>query len=262
MRRALLLGAVQGVTEILPVSSSGHLGLLPALLGWEYAKLPGDSRKAFEVALHAGSAPVVAALALRAARRAGESPDPAALALMLLPPTAVGFALERPIARRLGGARSVGLAQIGAGAALLLADRGPERRRRPGAGDHLAVGLGQAIALVPGVSRSGAALTAARVRGLSRSTSLRLALTAAAPATLGAATLKGWRSARAGTDKELLGPALAGAGAALVSAAAASPLVGRLERARSYAPLAAYRIGLGILAIVTASRGAEIPQSA
>jgi undecaprenyl-diphosphatase len=213
-------------------------------------------RKSFEVALHAGSAPVIAAVALRAGRRAGEGVDPGGLALTLLPPVAAGFALERPIERRLGGLRSVGLAQIAAGAALLVADHGPDDRDRTGAGDHLAVGLGQAIALVPGVSRFGAALTAARLRGLSRPASLRLALTAAAPVTVGAVVLKGVRAARAGAHGRLPATALAGAAAAFVSAAAASPLVGRLERAGSYAPLAAYRIGLGALALAIARRRA------
>jgi undecaprenyl-diphosphatase len=245
----LLLGAIQGAAEVLPVSSSGHLALLPRLLGWDYANLPGDARKSFEVALHAGSAPVLAAVAVRARRSAGETADPAALALTLLPPVVAGLALERPIERRLGGVGSVGLAQIAAGAALLVADRRPPQRERSEAGDHLAVGLGQAIALVPGVSRAGAALTAARLRGLSRPASLRLALSAALPVTLGAAALKGLRVTRAGADRELLAPALAGAGAAFVSAAAASPLVERLESAHAYAPLAAYRIGLGALAL-------------
>jgi undecaprenyl-diphosphatase len=246
------------------VSSSAHLALLPRLLGWDYANLPGAARKSFEVALHAGSAPVLAALALRAGRPGGETADPIALALTLLPPVAAGFALERSIELRLGGMRSVGMAQIAAGAALLLADRRPHQRDRTDAGDHLAVGLGQAIALVPGVSRTGAALTTARLRGLSRPASLRLALTAAVPVTLGAVALKGFRAARAGEHvgsgpagkhNDLLAPAVAGAGAALVAAAAASPLVERLERARSYAPLAAYRIGFGALALATARCG-------
>jgi undecaprenyl-diphosphatase len=250
------------------VSSSGHLALLPRLLGWDYANPPGATRKSFEVALQAGSAPILAAVALRAGRRGGEATDPSALALTLLPPVAAGFALERSIEIRLGGMRSVGMAQIAAGAALLLADRRPHQRNRTDAGDHLAVGLGQAIALVPGISRAGAALTAARLRGLSRPASLRLALTAAVPVTLGAVALKGFRAARAGErvgsapagkHNDLVAPAVAGAGAAFAAAAAASPLVERLERARSYVPLAAYRIGCGALALAAARRGVWAP---
>ena len=236
------MGAIQGPTELLPVSSSGHVALLPRLLGWDYAALPGEERKAFEVALHAGSAPVVALAALRA----GASADPKSIALTLLPPAVAGLALEGPIERRLGGAVSIGAAQLAAGAALLLADRAPAVRETPGTGDLLAVGLAQAVALIPGVSRSGAALTAARLRGLSRPAALRLALEAALPVTLAAVALKGLRVARGGG---LPTPALAGAGAALLSAGVTLPLAGRLQRSSSYAPLAAYRIAVGAVAL-------------
>jgi undecaprenyl-diphosphatase len=221
------------------------VALVGHLLDEDYGRLPGDARKAFEVALHAGSAPVLAVAALRAA---GEGLEPVGFALTLLPPAIAGLVLERPIERRLGGPVSVGAAQVAAGTALLLADRRPAQRETPTAGDRLAVGLGQALALVPGVSRSGAALTAARLRGLSRPASLRLALSAGLPVTLAAAALKGLRMARGGG---LDTPALAGAGAALVSSAAALPLLERLERARTWAPLAAYRIAIGALALKT-----------
>jgi undecaprenyl-diphosphatase len=237
------------------VSSSGHLALLPRLLGWHYADLPGDARKTFEVACHAGSVPVVVAAVRRLRRRAGERADLAALPLAVLPAGVAGLAFERPIEARLGGPRSVGAAQIGAGLALALADRRGGERERSTPADHLAVGVAQAVALVPGVSRLGAALTAARLRGLSRRASLRLALAAAAPVTLGALGLKAVRAAGGGLDRDLRAAALTGGGAALVSAAAAYPLLARLERAPSYAPLAAYRIALGVLALVAARRG-------
>jgi undecaprenyl-diphosphatase len=215
-------------------------------LGWDYAHLPDDVRKAFEVALHAGSAPV---LAVAAGRAGGRHIDPVGLALTLLPPALAGLVLERPIERRLGGPASVGAAQVAAGAALLLADRRPARRETPTSGDQLAVGLAQALALVPGVSRSGAALTAGRLRGLSRPAALRLALAAALPVTVSATALKGLRVAQSGA---LPRAALAGATAALVSSAVALPLVGRLERADSWAPLAGYRIAVGALALAAA----------
>jgi undecaprenyl-diphosphatase len=237
------------------VSSSGHLALLPRLLGWHYADLTGDARKTFEVACHAGSVPVVLAAARRLHRRAGERPDLAALRLAVLPAGVVGVAFERPIEARLGGPRSVAAAQIGAGLALALADRRGGEREGSTPADHLTVGVAQAVALVPGVSRLGAALTAARLRGLSRQASLRLALAAAAPVTLGALALKAARAAGGGLDRDLAAAALAGGSAALVSAAAAYPLLARLERAPSYAPLAAYRIALGVLALVAARRG-------
>jgi undecaprenyl-diphosphatase len=229
------------------VSSSGHLALVPRLLGWDYAELPPDARKTFEVALHAGSAPALA-LALR-----GELfRSPHLQALTFVPPALVGLALERPIERRLGGVRSVALAQIAGGLALLLADLRPELRAEPTALDHLCVGVAQAAALVPGVSRSGAALTAARLRGLARPAAAALALRAALPLTVGAGLLKGTRAVQNGVPRELRAPAAAGAAAALVSALAALPLA----RATHWRGVAGYRVALGACALRAAARSA------
>jgi undecaprenyl-diphosphatase len=240
-----LLGLLQGPAELLPVSSSGHLALVPRLLGWDYAELPADARKTFEVALHAGSAPALV-LALR-----GELfRDPHLQALTFAPPALVGLALERPIEQRLGGVRSVAIAQIVAGAALFAADLRPERRAEAGWVDHLAVGLAQATALVPGVSRSGAALTAARLRGLSRPAAASLALRAALPVTVGAGLLKGVRAVREGVAPELRRPAAIGAAAACASALAALPLA----RGTRWRGVAAYRLSLGAAALARASK--------
>jgi undecaprenyl-diphosphatase len=222
------------------VSSSGHVALVPQLLGWDPDGLSADARKTLEVALHAGSAPAVA-LALRGTPRR----NPLPLVLTLVPPAIAGALLERPIERRLGGTRSVAVAQIVAGTALLLADRRPELRSAPEAADHLAVGMAQAAALVPGVSRSGAALTAARWRGLSRPAAAELALRAALPVTVGAGVVKGVRAAREGVPAGLRQPAALGAAAACASALAALPLA----RSTRWRGLAAYRIGLGALAL-------------
>jgi undecaprenyl-diphosphatase len=192
------------------------------------------------VALHAGSAPALA-LALR-----GEiGRDPHLQALTFLPPAAIGLAFERPIERRLGGLRSVAVAQILAGVALIAADLRAERRHEPNALDHLAVGFAQAAALVPGVSRSGAALTAARLRGLSRSAAASLSLRAALPVTVGAGVLKGVRAARGGVPDELRGPAAVGAAAACASALAALPLA----RGTRWRGIALYRVALGLVAL-------------
>jgi undecaprenyl-diphosphatase len=243
------LGLLQGATELVPVSSSAHLALVPRMLGWSYPELDPALRKSFEVALHAGSAP---ALAL-AARALGAPGDRRLLPLTLLPPAAAGFLLERPIEQRLGGPRTVALAQIAAGTALLAADRRQAGRRRAGAVDHLAVGAGQALALVPGVSRAGAALTAARLRGLSRPTAAALACRAALPVTAGAAALKGYRALRGGLTAGAEPALAAGAGASLCSSLAARGALGRVARARSYAPLGAYRIAFGAVAMAFAA---------
>lgn len=222
------------------MSSSGHLVLVPHLLRWNYSDVPAGERKTFEVALHAGSAP-----ALLLALRGEPVGDLRLLALTLGPPALAGLLLEHVVEERLGGARSVALAQVIGGATLLAADRTAERRSTPTAADHLAVGVAQALALVPGLSRSGAALTAARWRGLSREAGALLALRAALPVTVAAGFLKGARIAREGIAAELRAPLAAGASAALASALAALPLARRTH----WAGLAAYRIALGLGAL-------------
>lgn len=252
---------MQGPAELLPVSSSGHLALVPRLLGWPVADLDPATRKTLEVALHAGSAGALGLLAWRqrsgaaAGEAAGASGARAAareaglLALTFAPPAIAGLLLERQIEQRLGGIRTVAVAQIGAGVALWLADLRPGDRAEPDAIDYLAVGVAQAAALIPGVSRSGAALTAARLRGLSRPAAVRLSFHAALPVTVGAALLKGVRAIRGELRPELRVPLAVGALTALATGVAAAGLAGRLERARSLAPLAAYRVALGTAAL-------------
>ena len=166
LREALALGLLQGVTELVPVSSSAHLALVPRLLGWRYAG--SGPRRAQGV--RGGAARRLGARAgAGGGRRRRRARARRCCALTVLPPAAGrsrARAPDRAAARRAahGGAR---------------ADRRPARRsgsptaRRasaptPDAGDHLAVGMAQALALAPGVSRAGAALTAARLRGLDR----------------------------------------------------------------------------------------------
>ena len=197
---------------------------------------------------------MLAASAVRLHRHAGAPIDPRALALSLAPPAIAGFLLERPIEQRLGDMRSAAIAQVAAGAALLIADRRRCARDTSELADHLAVGAAQAIALIPGVSRSGAALSAARLRGLSRPAALRLSLTTAVPVTVAAIALKAVRAVGAAGEAAPRASMLAGAGAAFASSAVALPLVNRLERSRSYAPLAAYRIAIGALGLLAEAR--------
>lgn len=226
---------------MLPVSSSGHLALVPRLLGWEYADLPPEVRKTFEVALHAGSAPALCV----AVGRHGLSPI-GYLGLTLLPAAVIGGVFEGPIERRLGSVASVCAGQVLGGVALLLADLAPERQRSADAVDHLAVGFAQAAALAPGVSRFGAALSAARLRGLSRADAVQLSLGAALPVTVAAGALKGARMAKGGLQPELRPALAAGSAGALLSSFASLPLVPLLERPRALRVLAGYRIALGM----------------
>jgi undecaprenyl-diphosphatase len=238
----------------LPVSSSGHLVLVPALLGWSYVELDDELRKSFEVALHAGTA-LALLIALRdevaEAVRSLDGPRLVRHGLSLMPAGAAALGFERPIERRLGSAAGVARAQVLGGAALAIADRAPATRGHDEASarDALAIGLAQACALAPGVSRNGATLTAARLLHFERSAANRLSRHAALPIILAAAGLKGYRLWRRGLPRELAAPFAAGALAAFGSTLASSGLVRVVDGARSYAPFAAYRVALGALAL-------------
>jgi undecaprenyl-diphosphatase len=252
--QAVALGLVQGPTEVLPVSSSAHLILLPSLFRWRYRKLSAAERKSFEVALHTGAAVALAAARPREALpglRPVSGRRLAGLLLSTAPPALAGVLLERAVEERLGGPDGVARAQIAAGLALAAADRFPAQRRAREAAvaDHLLIGLAQAAALAPGVSRTGAALTVLRARRFGRADAGRLSREAALPVLLAAAALKTLRLRRDRLLRSLAAPFAAGMAAAFASTLASSVLADRLDRARSYAPVAAYRVALGGLAL-------------
>ncbi|MCW3064109.1 MAG: Bacitracin resistance protein BacA, partial [Solirubrobacterales bacterium] len=198
LSEAVALGLLHGPTELLPVSSSGHVTLVPWLLRWRYPALEGELRKSFEVALHAGTA---AALLIALRDEVGEAARDFDLrrarlvACSFLPPAVVAFALERPIERRLGRPGSIAAGLIAGSLAMLAVDRRPQTRVRAEAGavDALLLGLAQASALVPGVSRNGATLVAARARGFTREDANALSRHAALPIIVAASVLKGAR---------------------------------------------------------------------
>jgi undecaprenyl-diphosphatase len=238
---------MQGPAELLPVSSSGHLVLVPALLGQPYTGLDADVRKTFEVALHAGAG--VALAWLRRQEAEANLRDPRGTALLAAPAVLVAFAAEGWIEQRASDPRVSAVAQIVSGAALMLADAfvPGARRREADTPVLLVIGLAQAAALVPGVSRNGATLTAARALGFDRAGAVRLSWRAGLPVIGGAALLKSARVAQRGLARELRPAFAAGAIAAFVSTLVGAPLA-RLTL-RAWAPLAAYRIGLGALAL-------------
>ncbi len=246
---------MQGVAELLPVSSSGHLTLVPALLGWPYAELDPALRKAFEVGLHAGSAlGLLGTLREDMSELASEfdAQDAVGAVLGLAPPTVAGLLLERVFDERLNRPRNVAGAQVAAGLAMVGADRLPAARSYGTAGmaDHLVLGLAQAAALVPGVSRNGSTLTGARLRRFDRPASARLARQAALPVVAAAAVLKGARLAQRGLPHRLRRPFAAGLGASTLVTLVSRRLLERMEGASSYAPVGAYRMALGAVALV------------
>ncbi|HEU0318752.1 MAG TPA: undecaprenyl-diphosphate phosphatase [Solirubrobacteraceae bacterium] len=277
LHQAVLLGLAHGPAELLPVSSSGHITLIPWLAGWSYPELDPGRRKSFEVALHAGTAAALLITERREVARAARELDgrrAALIALSFLPPALAGFTLEHQIERRLGTPATIAGGLLAGSAAMALADvRGGRERRREDAGalDGLLLGLAQTCALVPGVSRNGATLAAARARGFNRADANILSRHCALPIILGAVALRlrpvlrsGRRAGdadvvqggdatgsgaprgpgRAGGERlreEAAGRIAAGALAAFVSTLGSSWLIGQVERDRSLLPYAAYR---------------------
>jgi undecaprenyl-diphosphatase len=252
--QAIAVGALHGPAELLPISSSGHVTLVPWLLGWEHESLDSELRKAFEVALHAGTAAALL-LTLRSevvdALRSNRRRRASLIALSFLPPALVGYALERPIERHLGHPGSIAASLIGGGAVMALADRSPQERasEQAGALDALWLGIAQASALVPGVSRNGATLAAARFRRFTREDANRLSRHVALPVIAGATVLKGERLRRRGLPPGALLPIAAGAGASFVSTLGSTWLIRQVERDRSLLPYAVYRVALGAYVI-------------
>jgi undecaprenyl-diphosphatase len=259
LRHAIALGLAQGPTELLPVSSSAHTSLIPWLLGWRYEALEPAWRKAFEVSLHAGGGLALAiemrgelfeGVAKLDRRRGG------VLALSLAPPALAGLLLRRGIESRLGGPRSVAAALLAGAAAMALADARPALGRRQlaqaGPADGLALGLAQALALIPGVSRSGATLTAARARGFGRRDAQTLSFQAALPVIVGAGALETLRTARHGLPAGARAAMVGGAGAAFLSTLISARLL-RGDRTgrdgRALLPYALYRCVLASIVV-------------
>jgi undecaprenyl-diphosphatase len=252
--RAMVLGAVQGPAELLPISSSAHLTLLPWLAGWEWERQDPELRKSFEIALHAGAAAALVVgqrHVIAEELRSFDSRKAVVLALSSLPPTALGLALERPVERHLGGPLPTAIGLLLGAAAMALADRVPQRRGRDRAGpaDGLALGLAQAAALAPGISRNGATLTAARWRGFTRRHANMLSRTVALPVIVAAGALKGARLRGRGLPREQLPGFAAGTAVSFASTLGSQALIRLVERDSALWPYAAYRAGLAGIVI-------------
>jgi undecaprenyl-diphosphatase len=257
--RALALGIVQGPAELLPVSSSAHIVLVPWLAGWDWERIDPEVRKSFEVALHGGAA---AALLIGQRQtileelRSFDGRRALVLGLSFLPAALVGYTLERPIERRLGGPKATAFGLLAGAAAMLAADTRPQDRGRGDAtaADGLALGIAQAAALAPGVSRNGVTLAAARWRGFSRDQANLLSRTIALPIIVGATALKGVRLRRRGASPELRRSMAIGVVASFASTLASQRLIRVVERDRALWPYAAYRAALASAVLVKLHR--------
>ncbi len=260
---AILLGVVQGVAEFLPVSSSGHLALLQSFFP---ALAPEDSLF-FDVVLHLGTLlaltvsyrrelrgilKALLSLPRRAGEKTAERRLTGLLALGTLPLVLV-LPLKDRIAAAGGSAVFAGAALLVNGCLLYISDRiaaGRKNALSARAGDALLVGLAQALAAFPGISRSGSTVTAGLLAGFDRSFAVSYSFLLSFPAVLGACLLKLWEAFRAGFDRGLLLPCLAGAAAAALAGMPAIGLVRVLARRGSFRTFAYYCWAAGLGAII------------
>ena len=275
--QALVLGIVQGVTELLPISSSGHLILVPWSADWTYLKENDRFNQTFDVSLHLGTLVAVGAYfwhdvvrLVRAwigsvGRRRIESPDERIawfVFVATIPAGIVGLLGEDLIADNLGEPWQI-LVLLTAGALLLLwADRSPQSRAMDelGLGHALVMGCAQALALAPGVSRSGITITAGRFMRLDRDGAARFSFLLLLPTVLGAVALKGVGDVLLGDlPNGWEGPFAVGTLAALGSGLLAIDWLLGFVRNHTYDVFVVYRLvvaALVLLAIVSGVREA------
>ena len=275
--QALVLGLVQGATELLPISSSGHLILVPWLANWEYLKEHDAFNQTFDVSLHLGTVVAVMAyfradiarlavawLGTLRSRRIRTADERIAwyVAAATVPATLVGALGENLIAENLGEPWQIAILLALFGGLLFLADRRPETKDMSQVGLKAAVGVGlaQSVALMPGVSRSGITITAGRFLGLNRDSAARFSFLLLVPITLGAVAYKGVGDVLlADLPPGTTGPFVVGSLASFASAVVAiSALLGYVRR-RDYSVFVVYRLiaaAIVLLLILTGVRAA------
>jgi len=272
--QAVMLGVVQGLTELLPVSSSGHLALVPVLLGWDQPPLE------FTVAVHVGTAAAVCVYfrsdlrdilwaVWRVVRRRGESGDEseavrsnAALGGLLMlgsvPAAVAGLILEEIVEASFGSVTFVGAFLIVTACVLW----GAERLSRREAGrtavnwrDALLVGGGEAFALFPGISRSGTTIGTGMAIGLTPATAVRFAFLLSIPVILGGGVLQGVRAFESGLPLEQFGCYAVGAVASALSAWVAIVLVFGAVRRGRLSWFGVYCAAVGVVALAASLTG-------
>ena len=269
---ALLLGVVQGLTEFLPISSSGHLIIVPWLQDYTFLQDHDAFNKTFDVALHAGT--LVAAIAYfrtevvtllrgfwqalrQRAIRTDEQRLAIAIAIGTVPAVIAGGLGSSFIDDHLGEPWMIAIQLIVFGALLGYADRMPQRRRLREASlrDGWYIGLAQVLALAPGTSRSGITITAGRWLGLDRDSAARFSFLLLIPAVAGATLYKAASAAHEGLPSGVAGPMVVGTIAAAVSGYLAISFLLRLVRTTSYRPFVLYRYAAGAAILLIIATG-------
>ncbi|MDZ4796750.1 MAG: undecaprenyl-diphosphatase UppP [Bryobacteraceae bacterium] len=267
--QAVILAFVQALTEFLPVSSSAHLALAPWLFGWP------DQGLAFDIALHFGTLLAILIYFMRdwlqilgQAAGIGYSPDPELrlnrsllwlIVLGTIPVGVAGLLLEKVIEEAVRTNHLIiGVMLVGVGLLMLYADRVTRADRGIGTvslKDALIIGLAQALAVVPGTSRSGITITAGLLRNLDRRSAARFSFLLSTPA-ISAAALKSFYELykAGGIPPEMQMQFLVGV---LVSAIVGSAVIAfflKYLRSNSLRPFIYYRIAFGIMVIALALR--------
>jgi undecaprenyl-diphosphatase len=265
--QALVMGILQGLTEFLPVSSSGHLVVVPFLFGWDDAFL---NSLAFSVMLHLGTLVAllgyfredwarlipagIAAVRERSFRGDADRRLAWLLVSSTIPAALVGVVFNDLIEDQFRQVGLVALMLVVGGTILFVADRvGRRSRAIADITFPVAIGIGaaQALALIPGISRSGISISAGRVAGLDREAAARFAFLMATPITAGAGLFEARRllSGEAGVEMSLA-PMAVGMVAALLSGLAAIHLMLRYLRTRSLDVFVWYRFVLAAIVLV------------
>ena len=270
---AIVLGLVQGLAEFLPISSSGHLLLVPWLFGWnDFAGDPAIE-KAFDVALHLGTLVAVIAyfrrdlviyvregLRLVVKREKPVNPEGRLAWLLVLssvPAAAVGAVGEKYIDEKLGTPVLIAISLIVFGLLLAWADRraGARPLDEYTTKDALKVGAAQVLALNPGTSRSGITMTAARFLGFTRDAAARASFLMAIPVTAGAVAYKLTKLLSDGIPDGLALPLIVGIITSGLSGWLAVWGTLKLIRTRSFIPFVFYRVALGTLVLLLIATG-------
>jgi undecaprenyl-diphosphatase len=271
--QALVLGVVQGATELLPISSSGHLVLVPWLADWQYLKEHDEFNHTFDVALHLGTMLAVLGYFWRdvvtitrawfrsVARRRVEGPDERMawfVFVATIPSVIVGALGESLIAEHLGEPWQIAIFLALFAVVLFVADRRPQERDLSGirVRDALAIGGAQTLALMPGVSRSGITITAGRALGLDRDAAARVSFLLLIPVVFGAVLYKGTTDVLlgelpAGWQGPFLVGVLASVGSGLVAIVG---LLGYVRR-NDYSVFVVYRLLAAAIVVLLIATG-------
>ena len=273
--QALVLGAVQGFTELLPISSSGHLILVPWLFDWTYLEAHSDFNKTFDVALHLGTLLAVVVYFWRdivrlfvawwasVRARAIRTPDERVAWIVIvatIPAVLAGAAGESFIEKHLGEPWQIAIFLALGAVVLYLADRRPTDRTiaELGLRRGIVLGLAQTLALAPGVSRSGIVISAARLFRLDRDSAARISFFLLVPVVFGAAVFKGVNDVvLGGLPPGSAGPFVVGMLTAAVTGLAAIWVLLGYVRRHTYTVFVVYRLALAALILLVIATGAR-----